>query len=142
MILRVKLDEGVEAPSYAHVGDAGLDLRAKESATLRPGEIVFLGTGVCAEIPAGHVGKLYLRSGWATKHHVMLANGTGIIDSTYRGEIKVPLSSRDNRMERVEKGERIAQLVITKIPAIEVVVVDDLSDTERGTGGFGSSGRY
>ena len=142
MELKVKLDEGVEAPSYANVGDAGLDLRAKDSATLRPGEIVFVGTGVYAEIPTGHVGNLYLRSGWATKHHVMLANGTGIIDSTYRGEVMVPLSSRDNKVEHVEAGERIAQLVISKVPKVKVEVVDELSETPRGHRGFGSSGRF
>lgn len=142
MELRIKLDDGIIAPSYAHEGDAGLDLRAKEAATLTPGAIVFVGTGICAEIPKGYVGKLYLRSGWATKHHVTLANGTGIIDSNYRGEIKIPLSSRDNRIERVEKGERIAQLVISQVPTFNVVVVDELSETERGAGGFGSSGRY
>lgn len=142
MELRIRLDEGVEAPSYAHKGDAGLDLRAKEDVTVFPREIHLVPTGVYAEIPKGYVGMLYLRSGWATKHHVMLANGTGIIDSGYRGEIKIPLSTRDGCLLGVKKGERIAQLVITKIPEIDVVVVDELSDTERGEGGFGSSGRF
>lgn len=142
MILRVTLDDGAQAPRYAHDGDAGLDLRANESVTLMPGDIVLVGTGVHAEIPAGYVGNLHLRSGWATKHHVMLANGTGIIDSTYRGEIKVPLSTRDNYVERIERGERIAQLVVTKVPTMEVVVVDELGETERGASGFGSTGRY
>lgn len=142
MILRVTLDDGAQAPRYAHDGDAGLDLRANESVTLMPGDIVLVGTGVHAEIPAGYVGNLHLRSGWATKHHVTLANGTGIIDSNYRGEIKMPLASRDNRIEHVEKGERIAQLVISQVPTFDVVVVDELSETERGAGGFGSSGRY
>lgn len=142
MILRVTLDGGAQAPRYAHDGDAGLDLRANESVTLMPGDIVLVGTGVHAEIPAGYVGNLHLRSGWATKHHVMLANGTGIIDSTYRGDIKVPLSTRDNYVERIERGERIAQLVVTEAPTMEVVVVDELSETERGASGFGSTGRY
>ena len=142
MQLRVKLETGAIAPSYAHDGDAGLDLRAMSRHLLMPGSIVLVGTGVHVEIPDGYVGKLYLRSGWATKHHVCLANGTGIIDSTYRGEVMVPLSSRDNKVEHVEAGERIAQLVISKVPKVKVEVADELSETPRGHRGFGSSGRF
>ena len=142
MQLRVKLEDGAEAPTYAHEGDAGLDLRALRSHLLMPGSIVLVETGVHVEIPEGYVGKVYLRSGWATKHHVCLANGTGIIDSNYRGEVMVPLSSRDNKVEHVDAGERIAQLVISKVEKVNVVVVDELSETVRGSRGFGSSGRF
>lgn len=142
MKLPVKLDFGAYVPTYAHEGDAGLDLRARTDMKVKPGKVAFVPTGVAVEIPEGYAGMLHLRSGWATKHHVMLANGTGIIDSSFRGYIQIPLASRDMKTVKIKAGERIAQLVIHEVPRFEVEVVPELGATERGSGGFGSSGRW
>ena len=138
--IRMVVEDGMEVPSYAHEGDAGLDLRVKESVSLMPGQTVKVGTGVRAAIPQGHVGKVFMRSGFATKNNIVLANGTGIIDSNYRGEIMIPLFNMTKHLKYVRKGERVAQLVVERYATCKVDVVDALDDTNRGTGGFGSSG--
>ncbi len=143
MELRVaKLQEEAVLPSRAHEGDAGLDLYACEAAHLGPGERWSVGTGVAVEIPAGHAGLVLPRSGLAKKHGIALVNSPGLIDSGYRGEIRVLLLNTDPAETfRVEPGDRIAQLVIAPIALAEPVEAEVLADSARGDGGFGSSGR-
>ena len=143
MELRIaKLKDGATLPSRAHEGDAGLDLYACEPAHLGPGERWSVGTGVAVEIPAGHAGLVLPRSGLARDHGIALVNGPGLIDAGYRGEVRVLLLNTDPaEVFRVEPGERIAQLVIAPIALAEPVEVAELTDSARGDGGFGSSGR-
>lgn len=136
-----RLDEGLPLPTYAHGGDAGLDLRARETVTLKPGERALVPTGVAVAIPDGHVGLVHPRSGLAARHGVTLVNAPGTIDAGYRGEIKAILANTDPREPVVlERGDRIAQLVVQRVEAVEVVAVAALPTTERGDGGFGSTG--
>jgi len=129
-------------PTRATDGDAGLDLHAAESAHIGPGERWQVGTGLAAEIPAGHAGLVLPRSGMALKHGISLVNAPGLIDSGYRGEIGVLLLNNDPaEIFRVEPGDRIAQLLVVAYAALEPTELDDLSDSERGEGGFGSTGR-
>ena len=139
--LKMIVEDGVEIPAYAHEGDAGLDLRVKERVYLAPGDTKKVGTGIRAAIPTGCVGKLFMRSGFATHTNVVLANGTGIIDSSYRGEIMLPLFNPTKHVREIPKGERVAQLVIEQYVPCDIELVDELDDTERSDGGFGSSGR-
>jgi len=141
--LRVaRLKEEARLPSRAHEGDAGLDLYACEPAHLGPGERWSVGTGVAVEIPAGHAGLVLPRSGLARDHGIALVNSPGLIDSGYRGELRVLLLNTDPAETfRVEPGDRIAQLVIAPIATPEAVEVPDLTESLRGGGGFGSSGR-
>jgi dUTP pyrophosphatase len=139
-ILKLK-DEAV-LPSRAHEGDAGLDLYACEAAHIGPGERWSVGTGVGVEIPEGHAGLVLPRSGLARDHGIALVNAPGLIDSGYRGEVRVLLLNTDPAETfRVEPGDRIAQLVLTPIATPEPVEADALNETVRGQGGFGSSGR-
>jgi dUTP diphosphatase len=139
-ILRLK-DEAV-LPSRAHEGDAGLDLYACEAAHIGPGERWSVGTGVGVEIPAGHAGLVLPRSGLARDHGISLVNAPGLIDSGYRGEIRVLLLNTDPAETfRVEPGDRIAQLLLTPIATPEPVEAAELTESARGEGGFGSSGR-
>lgn len=136
-----KLDESLETPQYAYVGDAGLDLRAAEHAVLEPFERKMISCGIAVAIPAGHAGFVLPRSGLAAKHGISIVNAPGLIDSNYRGELKVILVNLDAREPfEVNPGDRIAQLVIMAVPAAELVEVDELDETVRGAGGFGSSG--
>ena len=129
-------------PSRAHEGDAGLDLYASEAAHIGPGERWSVATGVAVEIPAGHAGLVLPRSGLARKHGISVVNAPGLIDSGYRGEISVLLLNTDPAETfRVEVGDRIAQLLLAPIAEIEPVATDELTDSARGEGGFGSSGR-
>ena len=138
----VKLKEEALLPTRAHEGDAGLDLYACESAHIGPGERWSVGTGVGVEIPEGHAGLVLPRSGLARDHGIALVNAPGLIDSGYRGELRVLLLNTDPAETfRVEPGERIAQLLITPIATPEPVEATALSDSVRGEGGFGSSGR-
>ena len=137
-----KLKDEALLPTRAHEGDAGLDLYACESAHIGPGERWSVGTGVGVEIPAGHAGLVLPRSGLARDHGIALVNAPGLIDSGYRGELRVLLLNTDPAETfRVEPGERIAQLLITPIATPEPVEAAALSDSVRGEGGFGSSGR-
>lgn len=137
-----KLEGGAILPSRAHEGDAGLDLYACESAHIGPGERWSVGTGVAVEIPDGHAGLVLPRSGLARKHGIALVNAPGLIDSGYRGEVRVLLLNTDPaEIFRVEPGDRIAQLVIVPIALATPVEADALADSARGGGGFGSSGR-
>jgi dUTP pyrophosphatase len=143
MSLRVRrLDPDAKLPTRAHDGDAGLDLYALEGATLGPGERISLGTGIAVEIPPGRAGLVLPRSGLAARHGIALVNAPGLIDSGYRGEVRVLLlnTDRDQPCE-IQRGDRIAQLVLVAVEALDLVVVDELELSERGGGGFGSSGR-
>ena len=136
-----RLDDRALLPTRAYPGDAGLDLYALEEATLAPGERASIGTGIAIEIPEGHAGLVLPRSGLAARHGIALVNAPGLIDSGYRGEIRVLLLNTDREEPfAVARGERIAQLVLVRIETPEVVEVDDLAVSERGAGGFGSSG--
>lgn len=141
--LRVaKLRREAVLPSRAHEGDAGLDLRACEAAHLGPGERWSVGTGLAVEIPEGHAGLVLPRSGLAVEHGIGLANSPGLIDSGYRGEVRVLLLNNDPaEVFRIEPGDRIAQLTV--VPVVPVVPVEavELGESARGDGGFGSSGR-
>ena len=137
-----KLKEGAQLPSRAHEGDAGLDLYSCEAAHIGPGERWGVGTGVGVEIPEGHAGLVLPRSGLARDHGIALVNAPGLIDSGYRGELRVLLLNTDPAETfRVEPGDRIAQLVLTPIVTADVVETQALSESARGEGGFGSSGR-
>ena len=136
-----RLDPDVELPSYAYAGDAGLDLRANEDVTLAPHERRLIATGLAVAIPEGYAGFVQPRSGMALKRGLSMANTPGLIDSHYRGELKVVAVNLDNENPiQIERGERIAQLVIQKVPVVTLIEVDELDETDRGAGGFGSSG--
>jgi dUTP pyrophosphatase len=142
MTLRVRrLDARAQLPTRAYAGDAGLDLYALEEAVLEPGERASIRTGIAVEIPEGEAGLVLPRSGLAARHGIALVNAPGLIDAGYRGEIRVLLLNTD-RSEAFElsPGDRIAQLVLVKVEAPEVEEVDELAVSERGAGGFGSSG--
>lgn len=143
MRLRVsRLKEEATLPSRAHEGDAGLDLYSCEEAHLGPGERWSVGTGIAVEVPEGHAGLVLPRSGLAREHGIALVNAPGLIDSGYRGEVRVLLLNTDPAETfRIEPGDRIAQLVIAPVALTEPVEAEALSETTRGDGGFGSSGR-
>jgi dUTP pyrophosphatase len=141
--LRVaKVKDEALVPTRAHDGDAGVDLYACEAAHLGPGERWSVGTGVAVEIPQGHAGLVLPRSGLARDHGIALVNSPGLIDAGYRGEVRVLLLNTDPAETfRIESGERIAQLVIAPIALADPVEVETLTESSRGDGGFGSSGR-
>jgi dUTP pyrophosphatase len=127
-------------PTRAYADDAGLDLTACERVELAPGSRALVGTGLAVAIPEGHAGFVQPRSGLATKHGISIVNSPGLIDSGYRGELKVTLLNTDLAEPFVvEPGMRIAQLVILAVPELELVEVDELPESERGIRGFGSS---
>ena len=136
-----RLDPSVELPSYAYAGDAGLDLRSAEDVSLAPFERRLISTGLAIAIPEGYAGFVQPRSGLALKQGLSMANTPGLIDAHYRGELKICAINLDseNTIE-VKRGDRIAQLVIQKVPVVSLVEVEELDETDRGTGGFGSSG--
>ena len=136
-----RLDSSLEMPAYAYAGDAGLDLRAAEDAVLKPFERKLVSCGIAVAIPQGYAGFVLPRSGLAAKHGISIVNAPGLIDSNYRGEIKAILVNLDpeNAFE-ISRGDRIAQLVIMAVPPVVLEEVDELSETVRGEGGFGSSG--
>jgi dUTP pyrophosphatase len=140
--LRVRrLDPAARLPTRAHEGDAGLDLRALEGFDLAPGERALVRTGVAVEIAPGHAGLVLPRSGLAARHGIALVNAPGLIDAGYRGELCVLLLNTDREaMFRAEPGDRIAQLVVVQVQEASVVEVEELGDSARGDGGFGSSG--
>ena len=138
-----RLDPDLPLPAYAKPGDAGVDLRATESVTLLPGGgRALVPTGIAVAIPRGYAGFVQPRSGLALKHGVTCLNTPGLIDADYRGELKVLLVNTDPAEPfEIERGERIAQLVIQAVEHVEFVEVDELDETERGDGGFGHTGR-
>ncbi len=136
-----KLDDGLPVPSYAYAGDGGVDLRSVGRFELPPFERVLVPCGIAIAVPEGHAGLVIPRSGLAIKHGITLVNAPGLIDSNYRGEIKAILMNLDPKKTfSIERGDRIAQLVIIRIPSVSFMPCDDLSQTDRGEEGFGSSG--
>lgn len=141
-----KLHKDSKIPTYASESSAGMDLYAycpeEGVIAIGSGEIAKIKTGVAVEIPEGCFGGVYARSGMAFKKNLRLVNAVGVIDSDYRGEIVVGLYNDSHEKQTVTHGERIAQMVIQPYVQVELEEVEDLSETERGTGGFGSSGRF
>ena len=136
-----RLDPSVELPSYAYEGDAGLDLRSAEDVTLAPHERRLVSTGLAIAIPKGYAGFVQPRSGLALREGLSMANTPGLIDAHYRGELKVcAVNLDDSTPIRITRGERIAQLVIQRAPVVQLLEVEELDETDRGEGGFGSSG--
>lgn len=137
------LDDGIEAPDYAHPGDAGADLRARIDVTIRPGERILVPTGVSIALPDNYVALIHPRSGLATRHGLTIVNAPGTVDAGYRGEIAVTLLNTD-RSETINlhRGDRIAQMVIQRVERAAFVTVDELPDSSRGAGGFGSTGGF
>jgi dUTP pyrophosphatase len=140
-ILRLPNGEGLELPAYATAGSAGLDLRAAESLTLKPGARALVATGLAIALPEGCEAQVRPRSGLAVKHGITVLNAPGTIDSDYRGEIKVPLINHGSDDFQITRGDRIAQMVIAQVERVELFEVETLQGTERGAGGFGSSGK-
>ena len=138
-----KLCEKAIVPTYGSACAAGADLYAclDSSAEIAPGETVFVHTGIAAEIPEGYAGLVFARSGLASKKDLAPANKVGVVDSDYRGEIMVAIHNHGNQSRTVEHGERIAQLLIMPFVSANFILCDELSDTERGAGGFGSTGK-
>lgn len=133
-------DEAV-LPTKAHRGDAGLDLSACETVTIGAGERATVGTGLAVAIPEDHAGLVVPRSGLAMRHGLSIVNAPGVIDTGYRGEVRVILLNTDREHAfTVEQGMRIAQLLVVPARAVELVEVSELTETARGDGGFGSSG--
>jgi dUTP diphosphatase len=136
-----RLSGAARIPARAHEGDAGWDLHAAEPATIGPGDRADVGTGVAIAVPDGHAGLVLPRSGLAARHGIALVNAPGLIDSGYRGELRVLLLNTDRRETfEVAVGDRIAQLVLVRYQPIEPAEVASLEATARGPGGFGSSG--
>lgn len=132
---------GAAAPSYAHPGDAGADLRSTEPCTLGPGERATVGTGLSIALPEGYVAFVVPRSGLAAKHGITVVNSPGTVDAGYRGEIRVTLLNTDNSEPySIGPGDRIAQLIVMPVSRAEFVPVEHLPGSERGEGGFGSTG--
>ncbi len=137
-----KLDERAVLPTYGSVFSAGADLYAclDEPAIIKPGEAVLIHTGLAMEIPVGYAGLIYARSGLATKKGLAPSNKVGVVDADYRGEVMVSLFNHSKEERVVEHGERIAQLVITPFISADWNLVEELEETARGEGGFGSTG--
>ena len=140
-VLITRLDVGLPLPSYAHPGDAGLDLYAREDRVLQPGERTLIPTGIAIALPAGYVAMVHARSGLALRNGLAFVNAPGVIDAGYRGEIGVIAVNLDpSEPIQVTRGDRIAQLVITRFAVAELVEVSELPGSMRATGGFGSTG--
>ncbi|MBQ9761761.1 MAG: dUTP diphosphatase [Oscillospiraceae bacterium] len=137
-----KLHPGAKLPTYGSAEAAGADLYAclEESVTVAPGESAWIPTGIAMEVPKGCAGLIYARSGLACKRGLAPANKVGVVDSDYRGQVVVVLHNHSAQPQTVENGERIAQMVITPVVTPAYAEVEDLSDSDRGSGGFGSTG--
>lgn len=138
-----RLDPGIPVPTRAHPGDAGVDLCTTADLSLQPGQRALVGTGISVALPIGTVGLIHPRSGLAAKFGLSVVNTPGTVDAGYRGEIKVCLINHDteNAVE-LRRGDRIAQLLVQRVELAEFVEVDELDDTARGSGGYGSSGGH
>lgn len=138
-----RLDSGLPVPSYAHPGDAGADLYSAVELTLAAGERALVPTGVALALPEGYVALVHPRSGLAARHGISIVNAPGTIDAGYRGEIQVCLVNTDREHPfTIQRGDRIAQLVIQRFESAAFVEVEDLTDSARGTGGYGSTGGF
>ena len=139
MVIKIKkLTEGAKVPQYAHPGDAGMDFFSNEEMILRPEERKLVSTGISMAIPEGYVGLFWDKSGLAVKNGIKTM--AGVIDAGYRGEIKILLHNLSTEEFKIEKGMKIAQMLIQPVEVREIVEVEDLEETERGEGGFGSTG--
>jgi dUTP pyrophosphatase len=137
-----RLDPDLPLPAYAHEGDAGLDLLAAESLELVPGVRCAVATGIAVAIPEGYAGFVHPRSGRALREGLGVANAPGLIDAGYRGEIKVIVVNLDPHTPiKIERGDKIAQLVVQAVERADLEEVEELPATDRGSGGFGSTGR-
>ena len=136
----IRLDRELPAPTQAHIGDAAVDLQSRIDLLLGPGERAAVPTGIAVAIPNGYAGLVLPRSGHARRHGVGVVNGPGLIDSGYRGEITVLLINHGSKEVKFGRGDRIAQLAIVPVPQVEWVEVNTLDETDRGSGGFGSTG--
>ena len=133
-----KIDPEIKIPSYAHAGDAGMDLYAAKDTIIKQGERKVVATGIKMEIPAGHVGLIWDKSGLASMNGLKIMGG--VIDSTYRGEVGVVIINLGDQEYRVEKNTKIAQMLVQRIENVEIEEVNNLENSSRGEGGFGSSG--
>lgn len=140
MRIRIQTVDGADVPAYAHEGDAACDLRATGDYCISPGSWEVIPTGVKIALPDGYAALLLPRSGMSTKRGLTLVNSPGLIDSGYRGEICAPLYNVSKYPQYIEKGDRIAQLMIVPFFRADFEQVEELDDTQRGNGGFGSSG--
>jgi len=141
-VLITRLDESIPLPRYAKGGDAGADICTRVDITIEPGERALVPTGICIALPDGYAAFVHPRSGLAIKHGVSMVNTPGTIDAAFRGELQMILINHDLREAiSFKKGDRIAQLVIQKVERAEFIEVDSLPGTERGEGGFGSTGK-
>ncbi len=139
----VRLDPDLPLPAYAHPGDAGADLLTTVDVTLAPGERALLPTGIALALPHGYVGLVHPRSGLAARHGLTVVNAPGTIDAGYRGEVKVLLVNLDpSEPVELHRGDRIAQLVVQRVETATFVEVDVLPSSQRGTGGYGSTGGF
>jgi dUTP pyrophosphatase len=137
----MRLRDDAVLPSRAHNGDAGFDLSACEEITIGVGERAAVGTGIAVEIPEGHAGLVVPRSGLALRHGISMVNAPGVIDAGYRGEVRLLLLNTDDEKPfTVEPGMRVGQLLVVPVADVDVVETDEVTATERGAGGFGSSG--
>lgn len=143
-VRRLPHGAGLALPDYATAGAAGLDLRAAvdEVLVLSAGERAAVPTGLVLELPVGHEGQVRPRSGLALRHGLTVANAPGTIDADYRGEVKVLLVNLGAEAVVIHRGDRIAQLVVAPVTRVDVIETDELADSERGAGGFGSTGSH
>ena len=141
-ITRLENNADLPLPAYASEGSSGMDIRAyvKDPVLLKPGEIKFLPTGLAISLPSGYEAQVRPRSGLALHHGIGMVNSPGTIDSDYRGEIGIILINWGDKPFLIERGDRIAQMIISKVYRADLVIVDDLDDTCRGPGGFGHTG--
>jgi len=137
-----RLNQAASIPKAAHPGDAGFDIAASEAVDLLPGERALVPTGLAMAVPVGYAGLVVPRSGLAIRHGISVVNGPGLYDSGYRGEMRVILINHGTEPIRIEVGDRIAQLVIVAIPVVSWEEVEELSESERGVSGFGSTGGF
>ncbi len=142
--LKIKLlDNSLPIPKYAHEGDAGLDLHSRIDYTIKPFERVLIPTGIKIEIPFGYAGFIQPRSGLAINKGIGILNSPGLIDSGFRGEINVILINLDkNNLFEIKKGDKICQMVIQRVENVVISIVDELNESNRGSGGFGSTGTH
>lgn len=134
------LDDGLPIPAHAHRGDGGVDLCARSGIELGPGERAVVPTGIAVAIPEGYAGFVTPRSGLAAKHGISVVNGPGLVDAGYRGEVRVVLVNLSDEAFLIGRGDRIAQLVVVPVAVQEFEIVEQLPETSRGSGGFGSTG--
>ena len=139
-VLFRKSDPAAQLPEYAHPGDSGMDVRSVEEKTIAPGARALVRTGLVMILPPGSEAQVRSRSGLALKHGVAVLNSPGTIDAGYRGEVGVILINHGDEPFKVEKGMKIAQIVIAEVVRAEIAETSDVDDTERGAGGFGSTG--